>query len=73
MRKPFLVSGYGFKIKGILLSIPVKDREKMLIPLNQYVISKLSEEGIEPRSFTITPDSISICVRKNIQETYHKM
>ncbi|MGI0075421.1 MAG: IS200/IS605 family accessory protein TnpB-related protein, partial [Nitrosotalea sp.] len=66
--KPYLVSCYGFKINGMLLSIPTGNRNYIHILLNRYTISQLSERGIEPRSFTITPNSLSISVRKDIHE-----
>ncbi|SMH72252.1 RNA-guided endonuclease InsQ/TnpB family protein [Candidatus Nitrosotalea okcheonensis] len=64
--KPYLVSCYGFKINGMLLSFPVSNGDKFLVKLNEYTISKL--DGTEPRSFTITPSSISISVRKEIKQ-----
>ncbi|MDE1729117.1 MAG: hypothetical protein KGH81_08085, partial [Thaumarchaeota archaeon] len=66
--KPYLVSCYGFKINGMLLSIPTGDRNYIHVLLNQHTLSQLSEEGIEPRSFTITPHSLSISVRKETSE-----
>ncbi|MGI0046766.1 MAG: hypothetical protein ACREBB_06215 [Nitrosotalea sp.] len=68
VRKPFLVSCYGFKINQMMLSIPIRNRNYVNIILNDHVIKKLAEDGIKPRSFTITPDSLSISVRKEIQE-----
>ncbi|MGB9002419.1 MAG: transposase, partial [Nitrosotalea sp.] len=62
-----LVSCYGFKINGMLLSFPVANREFVNIVLNSHTLDKLSE-GIEPRSFTITPTSLSISVRKEVEE-----
>lgn len=67
--KPYLVSCYGFKINEMLLSIPTGDRNYIHVLLNRHTISQLSEDGIESRSFTITSNSLSISVRKNIQET----
>ncbi len=67
IRKPFLVSCYGFKINGMLLSIPIGSRNHITVLLNRYTISKLSED-VEPRSFTMTPNSLSITVRKQVKE-----
>ncbi|SMH72364.1 IS200/IS605 family accessory protein TnpB-related protein [Candidatus Nitrosotalea okcheonensis] len=64
--KPYLVSCYGFKIIGALLSIPMYHGDKFLVKLNNHTISQL--ENVEPRSFTITPNSISISVRKTIEQ-----
>ncbi|MGI0065129.1 MAG: hypothetical protein ACREAT_00045, partial [Nitrosotalea sp.] len=66
--KPYLVSCYGFKINGMLLSIPTGNRNYIHILLNCHMLSQLSEKEIEPRSFTITPHSLSISVRKEISE-----
>ncbi|MEM4378824.1 MAG: transposase [Candidatus Nitrosotenuis sp.] len=66
VRKPYLVSCYGFKINGMLLSFPIKNHEFANILLNDYTVSKLKD--VEPRSFTITPNSLSISVRKEVQE-----
>ncbi len=68
VRKPYLVSCYGFKINGMLLSIPIGNRKYVNIILNQHTISGLSEQGVKPRSFVITPTSISITIRKQVQE-----
>ncbi|MDE1829367.1 MAG: transposase [Thaumarchaeota archaeon] len=64
--RPFLVSCHGFKINGILLSIPIGNKRYINIVLNDHVISELSK-GVEPRSFAITPTSLSISVRKQVQ------
>ncbi|MEM3170689.1 MAG: transposase [Candidatus Nitrosotenuis sp.] len=66
VRKPYLVSCYGFKINGMLLSFPIKNHEFANILLNDYTVSKLKD--VEPRLFTITPNSLSISVRKEVQE-----
>ncbi len=66
--KPYLVSCYGFKITGMLLSFPVANREFVNIVLNSHTVQKISEKGIQPRSFTITPRSLSISVRREIEE-----
>jgi putative transposase len=68
IRKPYLVSWHGFKINGMLLSFPVSNREFANILLNDYVVKILSDKTLQPRSFVITPTTLSITVRKNIQE-----
>lgn len=65
--KPYLVSCYGFKINGMLLSFPVANKEFVNIVLNSHTLDKLSEE-IQPRSFTITVSSLSISVRREVEE-----
>lgn len=69
--KPYLVSCYGFKITGMLLSFPISNDDKFLVKLNEYITSQL--ENAEPRSFTITPNSISISVRKQVGKSFLKM
>lgn len=66
VKKPYLVSCYGFKIEGMLLSIPIGNRDKSLVMLNDHTVSELN--GIELRSFTITPNSLSISIRKQVNE-----
>ncbi len=63
--KPYLVSCYGFKLNGVLLSIPIGNRKFTNIVLNHHTVSQL--EGVECRSFTITPTSLSIAVRKKVE------
>jgi putative transposase len=66
--KPYLVSCYGFKINGMLLSFPVSNREFANILLNNHTAKILSDKTLQPRSFAITPTTLSITVRKNIEE-----
>ncbi|MEM4378828.1 MAG: IS200/IS605 family accessory protein TnpB-related protein [Candidatus Nitrosotenuis sp.] len=66
VRRPYLTSCYGFKINGMLLSFPVKNHEFANILLNEHTVSEL--KGVEARSFTITPDSLSISIRKQVAE-----
>lgn len=68
VRLPYLVSCYGFKINGMLFSVPIGKRQYLNIVLNSHTVTKLSEEGIQPRSFIITPNSLSISLRKEIKE-----
>jgi len=46
VRKPHLVSCYGFKINGMLLSFPIKNREFANILLTNHTVQDLSKEGI---------------------------
>ncbi len=66
VRKPYLVSCYGFKINGILLSFPVRNREFANILLNDHVAGILSDPLITPRSFTITLQSLSVSIFKDV-------
>ncbi len=67
VQKPCLVSCYGFKINGMLLSFPVRNREFANILLNDHLIRILSDQSITPRSFTITPQSLSISIAKDVE------
>ncbi len=66
VRKPYLVSCYGFKINGMLLSFPIRKGEFANVVLNNHTISELKE--VEARSFTVTPTSLSIAIRKEVNE-----
>ena len=66
LKKPHLVSCYGFKINGMLLSIPIGNKNKSLVMLNDHTVSEL--KGVELRSFTMTPNSLSISIRKQVNE-----
>ena len=66
--KPYIVSCYGFKVNGMLLSFPIENRKFVNIILNNHMVQKLSGQGIQARSFTITPESLSISVRKEVKE-----
>ncbi len=68
VQKSFLVSCYGFKINGQLLSIPVGDRRHIHIILNYHTQAILSDKSLKVKSFVITPDSISLCVQKEVEE-----
>jgi putative transposase len=72
IRRPYMVSSYGFKINGMLLSIPSGKKQHVNIVLNQHTVAKLSENGVEPRSFTITQTSLAISVRKKVKEIFPK-
>jgi putative transposase len=72
IKKPYLVSCYGFKINGMLLSFPVSNREFASILLNNHTAKILSDKTLQPRSFTITPTTLSITVRKDVQEIKHE-
>jgi putative transposase len=66
--KPFLVNCYGFKINGMLLSIPFRPLRPINILLNEYAIKILSDTSLKVRSFSISETSISLCIAKNVVE-----
>lgn len=68
MRKPCLVSSYGFKVLDGTLKVPLGDREYMDISLNYYVRRILSDPTLRVRSFTLTTNALSICISKVIAE-----
>ena len=72
VEKPFLVSCYGFKVNGSLLSIPIGNREYVNIILNERTTMVTSQQGLKIKSFVITPLSISLCIQKEIQEIEHE-
>jgi putative transposase len=67
VQKLYLVSCYGFKINGMLLSFPVHNREFTNILLNDHVAKILSDQSVTPRSFTMTPQSLSISIAKDVE------
>jgi putative transposase len=67
LRKPFLTSCYGFKIVDRTLVIPVAPREVEAIPLNTHTIRTLAEPKIRACSFTLTRESLAICISKDIE------
>lgn len=44
------------------------DRQYFDIPLNDYVREILSDPSLQLRSFTLTPDAVSICYSKEVSE-----
>jgi len=68
MRNPSLVSSYGFEIANGSLRVPLGDREYFDIPLNNYVKGILSDHTLKVRSFTLTPETLSICYSKEVTE-----
>ncbi|MFY9300954.1 MAG: transposase [Candidatus Nitrosotenuis sp.] len=67
IKKPFLVSCYGFKINGVLLSFPIRNREFANILLNDHTTKTISDKSIKVRSFTITPNSLSLSIQKEVE------
>ena len=67
VKKPYLVSCYGFKVNARLLSFPLRNREFTNIILNDYVTSIVSDISIKVRSFTLTPTSLSLSVAKEVE------
>lgn len=66
VHKPFATNCYNFKINGMLLTIPFRKGQRISILLNQHVISTI--EKLKVKSFTITPTSLSLSVKKQVVE-----
>ena len=64
-RRALLSSCYGFKlVDNNSLKVPFANRQFINIPLNDYVRRILSNRELRIRSFTITCDSLSICISR---------
>jgi putative transposase len=66
VRKPYLVSYYGFKVNGMLFSFPTNYGQRNFL-LNDFIRKQLSQGRIKARSFTITPTSLSFCIQKDVE------
>jgi putative transposase len=67
LKRPLLTSCYGFKIVDGKLLVPVGRREANAIPLNMHTIQTLAEPRIRSRSFTLTRESLSLCISKEVE------
>ena len=72
VRTLYLVNCYGFKINGMLMSIPYKPRNPINILLNGHTVKILSDHQIQVRSFSINESGISLCISKQVEEIQHK-
>ena len=69
MKKPLLISCYGFKLKDDSLRVPLGNRQYFDIPLSNHTKRVLeSDPRIGIRSFTLTPNTLSICFVKQVEE-----
>jgi hypothetical protein len=68
MRRLLLISCYGFKLHDDTIRIPLGDRQFFDIRLNSYVKSIISDDTVDVRSFTLTPDHVIICYSKETKE-----
>jgi putative transposase len=64
-----LVSSYGFKVDGSILIVHLDGRTFERIPLSAHTISLLSDPALRVRSFTLTEETVSLCVSKEVEET----
>ena len=66
--RPHLVSCYGFKVNNMLLAIPTGDRNYQHILLNSHTLKILEDKSLKVKSFTITPDSLSLSIQKEVKQ-----
>jgi putative transposase len=66
--KPVLTSCYGFKLVAGCLVIPVGKRKHESIPLNAHTLEVLLDPTLTARSFTLTENSLSVCVSREMQK-----
>ena len=69
MKKPILVSCYGFKYQDGIMKVPLGERNYLDISLNHYCKKILSADPrIKIRSFTLTANHISISYSKEVAQ-----
>ena len=69
LKKPLLVSCYGFKItKDDKLRIPLGNNEFEGIPLVKHTLRILSDPALKVNSFCLTEKSLSLCLSKHVDE-----
>jgi len=66
VQKPYATNCYSFRINGMLHTIPYKKGYRINILLNHHTVDMISE--YEVKSFTITPTSLSLSVKKEVSE-----
>jgi putative transposase len=70
LSRPMLVSCYGFKVGNdgnLIIHVDAETLES--IPLNSHTNTILSEDSmLRVRSFTLTKNSISLCLSKDVKE-----
>jgi len=68
LSRSVLVSCYGFKIEDGNLLIHLDANTLESIPLNTHTKTALSDPTMRVRSFTLTEESVSLCVSKDVKE-----
>ena len=69
LKRSILVSCYNFKITDDgYLQFSIGKRNRIRIPLNKHTLKATSGDGINVRSFTITCYSLSLSIRKEVNE-----
>jgi putative transposase len=68
LSKPVLVSCYGFRIEDGELVVHIDAERCVSIPLNNHTLKVLSDPCLTIRSFTLTKNSLSLCVSKEVPQ-----
>jgi putative transposase len=69
LKKPILISCYGFKYQNGILGIPLGNKNYLDVPLNCYCNKILSTDPqIKIRSFILTPNTISVSYSKETSQ-----
>lgn len=68
VKKPILVSCYGFKVINGKLKIPLGNKKFEEIQLNKHTLVTISDPEITVNSFTLTETSLSFCISKEVPE-----
>jgi len=63
--KPFLISCYYFRIKDKCLVFSVSKGKRTRIPLTNHTLESIKD--LEVRSFTVSPTSLSLTFRKEVE------
>ena len=71
LSRPGLVCCYGFRIDGSNLIIRLDAEITESIPLNTHTRAALSDTALKVRSFTLTKDSLSLCIAREISKVDH--
>ncbi len=66
VRRSFLASCYGFRVENWNLIIHLDAKRFEYIPLNSHTVGILSNPAVRVRSFTISKDSLSLCLSKEV-------
>ncbi len=68
VKRPLLVSCFGFKVEGQALIFHVDSDKFESISLSPHTISALSDPSTKIRSFALTPESLCITIAKETSE-----
>jgi putative transposase len=68
LSKPMLVSCYGFRVERDNLIIHLDAETFESIPISPHGMFLLSDQSLKVRSFTLSAQSMSLCISKEIKE-----